>query len=736
MVKDQVLEEKLEKIEDEIRRKESLWLLYQEGLCLFLEHILKEIGYLDWYKTEYTAALPPLPQRVNMASPRAMAIDCSVNEASSLNLMQINWVVGTGASDHMFPHLHLFQCIRILKEPIRIKLPDGTCKWVTKVGKIRINDSLTLTDVFYVPDFKVNLLFVGKLLITQQLIAIFFPTWFMFQDPSTRQVLAAGEGFHNLYICKPYSPKPSPDSFPILSFFVNKVVQNKSNDVTIDLFHSRLGHTSVSKLIRVHDCKNVNVSHFFYDTCMLAKHHRLPFSLSQTRSKVPLELIHFDLWGPYKISALNGAHYFLTIVDNNTRCTWTYLIHTKDHIHDTLSLFFYIRNHYNVKTKFIRSDNGTEIVNKACLALFCSLGIVHQKSMVYTPQQNRVVDRKHKHLLDTAKAIKLHANLPKMGVIGCLCYAAVTKPHKDKFDPRRNRSQFQNPLPASSSQPWTVYEEDEEQVPASQFVPTNQAETQEELAYQAEPIIQPKVLPQQEHAANNPRRSSRSSNKPSWLKDFVTPKASMTCSVPNTKQPVYPLFPSQDFESYPKDYVALLAHVLNATEPTTYKQVALDAKWVAAMNKELQALEDNETWVLTSLPPNHKAISSKWVFETKYNLDGTVERLKERLVIRGFDQKEGTNYKHKFSPFTNVATVRVLIAIATAKDWPMHQLDVNNAFLYGYVEEEVYIKPPEGYSKALPGQVIKLSKSLYGLKQASRQWNQELSKFLNCLGFV
>ncbi|GKB07657.1 retrovirus-related pol polyprotein from transposon TNT 1-94 [Tanacetum coccineum] len=338
--------------------------------------------------------------------------------------------------------------------------------------------------------------------------------------------------------------------------------------------------------------------------------------------------------------------------------------------------------------------------------------------------------------------------------IGCLCYAAVTKPHKDKFDPRRNRcvligyplgqkgyklydlqtrevfcsrdvifkedrfpfkesvSESSSPLPTSSSQPWTVYEEDEEQVPASQFVPTNQAETQEEPAYQAEPIIQPKVLPQQEPAANNPRRSSsllnprrssRSSNKPSWLKDFVTPKASMTCSVPNTKQHVYPLFPSQDFESYPKDYVASLAHVLNATEPTTYKQVALDAKWVATMNKELQDLEDNETWVLTSLPPNHKAISSKWVFKTKYNLDGTVERLKARLVIRGFDQKEWTNYKHKFSPFTNAATVRVLIAIATAKDWPMHQLDVNNAFLYGYVEEEIYIKPPEGYSKALPG---------------------------------
>ncbi|GJS82710.1 ALP1-like protein isoform X1 [Tanacetum coccineum] len=93
----------------------------------------------------------------------------------------------------------------------------------------------------------------GKLLNTQHLIAIFFPTWLVFQDPSTRQVLAASEGFHNLYIYKPSSPKPTHNSFLVLSSFVNKVVHYKFNDVTVDLFHSRLQHTYVSKLIHVHD---------------------------------------------------------------------------------------------------------------------------------------------------------------------------------------------------------------------------------------------------------------------------------------------------------------------------------------------------------------------------------------------------------------------------------------------------------------------------------------------------
>ena len=231
------------------------------------------------------------------------------------------------------------------------------------------------------------MLSVGKLLNDQLLIAIFFPTWFVLQDPSTRQVLAAGHGFNNLYICKPSSQASLQTSFPVLSSFVNKVVQDKSIDVNVDLFHSRLGHTSVSKLIHVNEYRNVNVSHFFCDTCMLLKHHRLPFPLSQTRSKIPFELIHVDLWGHYKTSALNGAHYFLTIVDDHTRCTWTYLIHTKDQIHDTLSCFFAnIKNHYDAKPKFLRSDNGTGIVNIACLTLLNSLGIVHQRSIVYTPQ--------------------------------------------------------------------------------------------------------------------------------------------------------------------------------------------------------------------------------------------------------------------------------------------------------------------------------------------------------------
>jgi len=104
-------------------------------------------------------------------------------------------------------------------------------------------------------------------------------------------------------------------------------------------------------------------------------------------------------------------------------------------------------------------------------------------------------------------------------------------------------------------------------------------------------------------------------------------------------------------------------------------------------------------------------------------------------MVRGFEQVKDIDYKHTFSHVAKLTTIRLFIAIATTKQWPLHQLYINNAFLNGYLDEEVYMLPPQGYSLALPGQVCKLQRSLYGLKQASRQWNVEMTKFLLSKGF-
>ncbi|KAL0413257.1 UNVERIFIED_CONTAM: putative transposon Ty5-1 protein [Sesamum radiatum] len=115
--------------------------------------------------------------------------------------------------------------------------------------------------------------------------------------------------------------------------------------------------------------------------------------------------------------------------------------------------------------------------------------------------------------------------------------------------------------------------------------------------------------------------------------------------------------------------------------------------------------------------------------------DGTVERYKARLVTKGFTQIASVDYTDNFSPVAKTITVHLFLALATVHGWPLHQIDVNNAFLHGHLEEDLYMIPPEGYTVA-PGLVCQLNRSIYGLKQASYQWNAELTLKLIDFGFT
>ncbi|KAF5449042.1 hypothetical protein F2P56_029530, partial [Juglans regia] len=154
------------------------------------------------------------------------------------------------------------------------------------------------------------------------------------------------------------------------------------------------------------------------------------------------------------------------------------------------------------------------------------------------------------------------------------------------------------------------------------------------------------------------------------------------------------------------------------------------------MTDEIKALEHNKTWDLAILPPNKTAIGCRWVYRVKFKADGSVETYKARLVAKGYTQQEGLDFFDTYSPVAKMTTVRVLLAIAAVKQWHLHQLDVNNAFLHGDLNEEVYMQLPPGFSTSNDPRVCKLKKSLYGLKQASRQWFSKLSSSLLNFGFT
>jgi histone deacetylase 1/2 len=172
-------------------------------------------------------------------------------------------------------------------------------------------------------------------------------------------------------------------------------------------------------------------------------------------------------------------------------------------------------------------------------------------------------------------------------------------------------------------------------------------------------------------------------------------------------------------------------------EPNSLAQALASSDWVAAMDVEHQALLNNKTWHLVPRPKGKNIVGCKWVYKVKRKADGTVDRYKARLVAKGFKQQYGIDYEETFSPVVKAATIRIILSIAVSRGWSLRQLDVQNAFLHGFLEEEVYMQQPPGYvDKVHPTYVCKLDKALYGLKQAPRAWYARLCQRLQALGFV
>lgn len=231
----------------------------------------------------------------------------------------------------------------------------------------------------------------------------------------------------------------------------------------------------------------------------------------------------------------------------------------------------------------------------------------------------------------------------------------------------------------------------------------------------------------EEHTFDEQNISQIDSEFPDLDLPIALRKGVRTC----TKHPV------ANFLSYHRlspTYRSFITTLDASVIPKSVEEALKDPNWKEAMVEEMRALKKNQTWEEVTQPKGIKPVGCKWVFNLKYKADGTFERYKARLVVKGYTQSYGIDYLETFAPVAKMTTIRVLISLAANLGWKLQQLDVKNAFLHGDLEDEVFMELPLGFSHNKEGQVCRLKKALYGLKQSPRAWFGQFSTAMHKMG--
>ncbi|GJU79077.1 retrovirus-related pol polyprotein from transposon TNT 1-94 [Tanacetum coccineum] len=451
------------------------------------------------------------------------------------------------------------------------------------------------------------------------------------------------------------------------------------------------------------------------------KHHK---PKSEDTKQEKLYLLHMDLYGPMRAANVNGKKYILVIFDD-----------------------------------YSRTDNGTKFVNQTLREYYEKVGISHKTSVARSLQQNGVVERRNRTLIEAARTMLIYAK-----ALLFLWAEAVATAYFDEltamaYEHRNSEPALHEMTPATIS---------------SRLVPNPPPSTPVDLP--APEVIAPiagVVAPELAVSTGSPSSTNVNQDAPSPSNSQTTPKTQSLVISNDVEEENHDLdvahmnndqffgipilendseaSSSSDTKDHPLNNIiselkrpvstilqlheqALFCYYdafLTSVEPKNYKEALTQACWIEAMQEELNEFEYLEVWELIPRPDKVTVITLKWIYTMKLDELGGILKNKARLVARGYRQEEGIDFKESFSPVARLEAIRIFLAFAAHMNMVVYQMDVKTAFLNGILRKEVYVNQPNGFvDQDNMNHVYKLKKTLYGLKQAPRAWYDLLSKFL------
>ncbi|TYJ97307.1 Retrovirus-related Pol polyprotein from transposon TNT 1-94 [Cucumis melo var. makuwa] len=388
--------------------------------------------------------------------------------------------------------------------------------------------------------------------------------------------------------------------------------------------------------------------------------------------------------------------------------------------------------------KALRSNRGGEFTSNEFKTFCAENGIRRPMTVPFTPQQNGVVERKNRTILNMARSMLKCKKMPKefwAQAVECAVYLS-------------NRSPTRSLWNKTPQQAWT------RRKPSIGHLKYSDAWLMHIYLIKSVTIVSRDVVFDEEASWNwndepedykflfFPDERDEPSDIASPPTSPITPQQSTSSSSASSSEGPCGMRSLRDIydetEELSQSFNNLTLFCLfGDSELLNFEEALQNDKWKIAMDEEIKAIKKNDTWELSTLPNGKKAVGVKWVFKIKRNEKGEVERYKARLVAKGYSQRKGIDYDEVFAPVARLETIRLLIALAAQNNWKIFQMDVKSAFLNGYLEEEVYLEQPPGYSvKGQEDKVLKLKKALYGLKQAPRMWNSRINKYFLDNGYL